>query len=54
MLSAEDFTVQLIQEPHKDHINELKGIFWAWAEDILMKEEEQDMTDPNTLRFDEF
>ena len=53
-LSAEDFTVQIIQEPHKDHINDLKGIYWAWAENILSKDERQIMTDPDTNRFDEF
>ena len=51
-LSAEDFTVQIIQEPHKDHINDIKGIYWAWVEEILQKEE-QVFTDPATLKVDE-
>ena len=34
-LSATDFTVQVEQEPHFDHYNDLKGVYWAWAELVL-------------------
>ena len=31
-LEAEDFTVTILQIPHKDKIDDLKAVYWAWAE----------------------
>ena len=50
-LTATDFTVQVEQEPHKDHQNDLKGVYWAWAERVL-EDSGQDYQDPNTGHYD--
>lgn len=41
-LTATDFSAVVDVDPHTDHINDLKGIIWAWAENILEKEPEHD------------
>ena len=38
-LSADDFTVIVDQIPHKDKVEDLKAIYWAWAEQILERDE---------------
>ncbi len=34
-INASDYTVVLKQEPYKDSYEELRPIYWAWAENIL-------------------
>jgi hypothetical protein len=34
-INAADYTVVLKQEPYKDSYEELRPIYWAWAENIL-------------------
>lgn len=52
-LTGSDFTVVVKQLPYKDHLLQLPGIYWAWAENILEKELEQ-CTDPDTNQPDIF
>ena len=51
-LNATHFTVVMEQDPHKDHINDLKGVYWAWAENILELEPNQEYLDPETNEID--
>jgi len=37
-LTAVDFSAVIDVDPHEDHINDMKGIIWAWAENILENE----------------
>jgi hypothetical protein len=41
-----DFTVVIKQVPYLDRYEELRPIYWAWAENILEQEDSRD-TDPN-------
>ena len=41
-LGANHFSVVMEQDPHEDHINDLKGIYWAWGEQILRNEPDED------------
>lgn len=34
-INASDYAVVLKQEPYKDAYDELRPIYWAWAENIL-------------------
>ena len=51
-LKTTDFSVVMEQEPHKDHINDFKGVMWAWAEEILDNEPDQSYMDPVTDMLD--
>lgn len=48
LISAADFTIVLKQEPYKDAYEELRPIYWAWAENILEKDIVRH-NDPNLL-----
>lgn len=49
-LMANDFSVQMKQQPHKEHIDDLIPIYWSWAEYIL--DHEQQRYDPTTTQED--
>ena len=34
LVTASDFTVMVTQDPHDDPIEDLQGVYWAWAENI--------------------
>ena len=38
VINPEDYSVVVTLGPHKDSIDDLEGIFWAWAEDVNQKE----------------
>ena len=40
---ASDFTVMVTQVPHQDSLEDLPGIYWAWAENINQKEDNDDL-----------
>jgi hypothetical protein len=46
IIKPEDFTVVVKQVPYLDKYEELRPIYWAWAENIL----EQEMTRENNIR----
>ena len=37
-LSASEFTVVVESIHHDDDVDDLKAIYWAWAEEVLSKE----------------
>ena len=37
-LSADDFTAMIKMPPHKESVEKLQPILWAWVEDILGRE----------------
>ena len=38
IINPMDFTVVVTQDPHSDPIDDLEGIYWAWAENINQRE----------------
>lgn len=48
LISASDFTCVVTQEPHVEDIEDLPGIYYAWAENICSAEDQGDMINPDT------
>ena len=47
-LGASDFTVMVPMVPHKESAENMQPILWAWAENILEKENKQNYTNHET------
>ncbi len=52
-VTAADFTCVVGQEPHVEDIEDLPGIYYAWAENICSASDQIDMTNPVTGEIDE-
>ncbi len=52
-VAANDFTCVVGQEPHVEDIEDLPGIYYAWAENICSASDQNDMTNPVTGEIDE-
>ncbi len=52
-VTATDFTCVVSQEPHVEDIEDLPGIYYAWAENICSAADQNDMTNPVTGEIDE-
>ena len=48
----QDFAVVLTQTPHLESVDDLPGVFYAWAENICANEK-NDLIDPTTGLIDE-
>ena len=51
-VAARDFTCVVTQEPHVEDLEDLPGVYYAWAENICSAEPEGELTNPATGEID--